>query len=124
MQSQFGTLDDYRRGLQSRDIVARERAFQRAAAEKREDAIPYLVEEVAKDGLLSVYAARCLALLGKRSESIDHALISGLATTSNKEELVKFREACADFYLSGDEWETLAPLLTPYRGRPSAVSAR
>ena len=92
-QNQFGSLDDYRRGLDSRDFVARERAFQRAVAEKREDALPYLAEEIVRGGSLCEFAARCLAALGKRSDIVDRALIGGLITTSPRD--TQMREACA-----------------------------
>lgn len=93
VQSKLGSLDDYRRGLESRDRVARERAYQRAVIEKRDDAIPYLVEEVARVGMLAEYASRCLAVMNKRGEAIERALVAGVSTTSTKD--ANLREACA-----------------------------
>ncbi|MEI6235023.1 MAG: HEAT repeat domain-containing protein [Planctomycetota bacterium] len=94
-QRQLGTLEAYRKGLVTRDIVAREAAFQRAAAEKRRDAIPALVEEVARNGMLGVMAARVLAIIGTSDEYIDRGLMTGLNTTAGSD-TGGLREACAE----------------------------
>jgi HEAT repeat protein len=70
----------YRTGLGSRDVVAREAAFQRAAMERREDAIPYLLEELKADNLLAVYAAQCLGAIGKLTDDVEVLLIRNLAS--------------------------------------------
>lgn len=92
-QSQFGTDDEYRKGLATRDIVAREASFQRAAAEKREDAVPYLAEEVFRNGMLSVLAARVLAVIGKTNEVVERGLVAGVNSNANKD--IALREASA-----------------------------
>lgn len=91
---QLGTLEAYRKGLETRDIVAREAAFQRAAAERRTDAIPALVEEVARNGMLAVTAARVLAIIGKTDDYITQGLMVGLNSESNGD--AQLREACAE----------------------------
>lgn len=93
-QRQFGSLEDYRKGLATRDIVAREAAFQRAAAEKREDAVPALVDEVSRNGMLAVTAARVLAVIGKVNDPVERGLMTGLNTNGNKDAVL--REACAE----------------------------
>ncbi len=93
-QKEIGSLDDYRKGLKTRDIVAREAAFQRAAAEKRLDALPALLDEVVRNGMLAVTAARVIAVIGKRDDTIDHALMVGLNTNGQTD--APLREACAE----------------------------
>jgi len=68
----------YREGLASRDVVAREASFQRAAMERREDAIPFLIEEIQIDNLLAAYAAQCLASIGKTTPEVESALLAAL----------------------------------------------
>ena len=70
----------YRAGLGSRDVVAREASYQRAAMERREDAIPFLMEELKQDNLLAVYAVECLGAIGKLTDDAEILMIRNLAS--------------------------------------------
>ncbi|HLX62794.1 MAG TPA: HEAT repeat domain-containing protein [Planctomycetota bacterium] len=91
---QLGSLDEYKRGLSSRDVVAREASFQRAVLEKRADALPYLAEEINRDGLLAPRAARYITAIGKCTDAVEHALRVGLNSNAAKD--IPLREACAE----------------------------
>ena len=70
---------EYKKGLQARDVVAREAAYQRAAVERREDAIPFMLEEIRKNGWLAAYAPQYLAGIGKLTPEVEDTLIHALA---------------------------------------------
>lgn len=78
-------------GLASKDLVAREYAYRYAAMHKRYDAIPFLVNEVANNGLLAVMAASGLGVLGRNSPPVDAVLLQGLQS-----EDATMRRTCAE----------------------------
>ncbi|HYG76177.1 MAG TPA: HEAT repeat domain-containing protein [Planctomycetota bacterium] len=81
----------YRNGLGSRDVVAREASYQRAAIERRDDAIPFMLQELREDNLLAAFAVQCLGAIGKLTPEVESGLIRELA--SHRPEV---RQACAD----------------------------
>jgi len=70
----------YRHGLGSRDVVAREASYQRAAIQKRDDAIPFMLEEIKQDNLLAAYATQCIGAIGKLTPEIEAGLIKELSS--------------------------------------------
>ncbi|MCK6474974.1 MAG: HEAT repeat domain-containing protein [Planctomycetes bacterium] len=78
-------------GLASKDLVAREYAYRYAAMHKRYDAIPFMVNEVANNGLLAVMAASGLGVLGRNSPPVDAVLLKGLQS-----EDATMRRTCAE----------------------------
>jgi HEAT repeat protein len=83
--------EHYQTGLKSRDVVARDESYRYAALARREDAIPFLIEEIRRNNLLAEYAARCLAAIGRLTPEVEAALVQGLL---NKDHLVRL--GCAD----------------------------
>ena len=90
---QWGTLDDYHAGLKSGDMLARDKAFQRAMYEKRADAIPYLTREIIEGGALADRAPRYLAAIGQMTGDVEHALLTGLNENGTHDGAVRI--ACA-----------------------------
>jgi HEAT repeat protein len=83
--------EEYRTGLASRDVVAREAAFRRAGLERRADGIPYLLEELKQNNLLAAFAVQCLGAIGRLTPEVEAALAQGLAS---REPAV--RSSCAE----------------------------
>ena len=83
--------EQYRTGLSSRDVLARETAFQRAALERRADAIPFLLEELKQNNILAAFAVQCLGAIGQLTDDVESALLRGL---SSREGAV--RSACME----------------------------
>ena len=83
--------EKYQAGLASRDVVARQASFQSAAIGRREDAIPYLLEELKQNNLLAAFAVECLGAIGRLTEEVEAAVLHGL---SSHEAAVRL--ACAD----------------------------
>ena len=81
----------YKTGLESKDLVAREAAYQRAAVEHRVDAIPYMIEEIHKNGFLSTYVPQYLAGIGKLNDDVEVTLVHGLFSTD-----AVMRRSCAE----------------------------
>lgn len=83
----------YQAGLRSKDIVAREAAYQRAGWERRADAIPFLMEEVKLGAALRVPAADVLGVMprGEHTEAIELLLMRELI---GHDPLL--RKSCAD----------------------------
>jgi len=84
----------YQAGLRSKDIVAREAAYQRAGWERRADAIPFLMEEVKLSAALRVPAADVLGVMprGEHSEAIELLLMRELVSQHDP----LLRKSCAD----------------------------
>ncbi|MCY3020016.1 MAG: HEAT repeat domain-containing protein [Planctomycetota bacterium] len=89
-ESKAALEEQYRTGLQSRDVVAREASFQYAGMERREDAIPYLIEELKQNNVLASFAAQCLAAIGRLREDVEAILVRGLGSRE-----AAVRQTCA-----------------------------
>ena len=81
---------EYQKGLKSKDVLAREAAFERAALERREDAIPCLIYEVENNKFAAEMAARTLGAIGKLTPDVEGALLLGLGSKDSP-----VRQACA-----------------------------
>ncbi|MGD0094647.1 MAG: HEAT repeat domain-containing protein, partial [Planctomycetota bacterium] len=80
----------YQAGLAARDVVAREASFQQAAIQRREDAIPFLLEELRQNNLLAALAVDCLGAIGRLTEEVEAGLLHGLASRETA-----VRQTCA-----------------------------
>ena len=87
----------YNKALNSKDVVAREAAFQRAAVDRREDAIPQLLIEIKENGLLARYAPQYLMGIGKLTPEVENTLIDSVNTS--KDDVVRRYSAEALGYM-------------------------
>ncbi|HEY3322673.1 MAG TPA: HEAT repeat domain-containing protein [Planctomycetota bacterium] len=91
-ESAQATLEQqYQDGLTSRDVFAREAAFQRAWLERRTDAIKPLCEELRTEDLLAVMSANCLGTIGVLNDLVEGTLLHGMTSRQGQ-----VRRACAD----------------------------
>lgn len=104
----------YRAGLGSRDVVAREASYQRAAMERREDAIPFLLEELKADNLLAAYAVQCLGAIGKLTDEVDVALVRNLASHRHGT-----RQVCAENLGRLQSRRAVQPLIESFKTEKS-----
>jgi HEAT repeat protein len=70
----------YHTGLESKDIYAREAAFQRAAVERREDAIPFMLDEIEQNKAMATQVPQYLSAIGKLTDPVELTLIHALAS--------------------------------------------
>jgi len=99
----------YRTGLKAIDVYKRGEAFQRAALEKREDAIPYLVDELRKNNHWASYAAVALGTIAEankaRAPAVENDLIEGLGSRE-----YAVRQACAQALALIKSKRAIAPI--------------
>jgi HEAT repeat protein len=114
----------YKTGLSSRDIYAREASFQRAAVERREDAIPYMVDEIEQNKAMATQTPQYLAAIGKLNDEVETTLLHGLGSRD-----ASLRQSCAEALGFLHSHKAVQPLLAAiksdanYSCRSAYVSA-
>ncbi len=70
----------FQRGLASRDLVLREAAYRYAARYRRREAIPFLMADIERDGVLATVAAACLGAMGPADKEMEKILLDRVTT--------------------------------------------